>query len=293
VWQTGLTLAEERMSDVVGSLEETSTNELGVSSTRQIAKDSGLPQKSVHRILRHKLHLFPYHLSVHQSLQQGDKEKRKEFAEWMLTDLDLMDKTLWTDEAYFSLNGEINNHNCIVWGKSKPTTVLTTTMFSPKVCVWIGVSSSFILEPYFFDGTVDGESYLTMLHKHVIPQLQRLRVIKDIIFMHDGAPPHIHHGVKKFLLQKFGNEHVISRDFTHFWPPRSPDLNPCDFWLWGALKEVVYGTRIYASIGALKQNICDAVSNISPYHSYVGISHLLDRLELVIAENGDLIEHLM
>ena len=23
------------------------------------------------------------------------------------------------------------------------------------------------------------------------------------------------------------------------WPPRSPDLNPCDFYLWGYLKSVV------------------------------------------------------
>ncbi|EFN60466.1 hypothetical protein EAG_00004, partial [Camponotus floridanus] len=33
---------------------------------------------------------------------------------------------------------------------------------------------------------------------------------------------------------------------AHFWqwPPRSPDYNPCDFFLWGALKERIYFNRI-------------------------------------------------
>jgi hypothetical protein len=116
-------------------------------------------------------------------------------------------------------------------------------MFSPKVCVWIGVSLTFILKPFFFEATVNGECYLSMLRNHVIPQLQRLRVMNDIIFMQDGAPPHIHKDVKSFLIEKFTSDRVISRNFAQFWPLRSPDLNPCDYWLWGALKGAVYSER--------------------------------------------------
>ncbi|KAJ8959387.1 hypothetical protein NQ318_022074 [Aromia moschata] len=35
-----------------------------------------------------------------------------------------------------------------------------------------------------------------------------------------------------------GNEAPIS------WPPRSPDLNPCDFFIWGDLKQKVYCVSI-------------------------------------------------
>jgi hypothetical protein len=28
------------------------------------------------------------------------------------------------------------------------------------------------------------------------------------------------------------------------WPPRSPDLNPLDFYLWGHLKSLVYATPV-------------------------------------------------
>ncbi|GFX61743.1 hypothetical protein TNCV_1382411 [Trichonephila clavipes] len=34
-------------------------------------------------------------------------------------------------------------------------------------------------------------------------------------------------------------ERVISRQFLHMWPPRSPDLKPCDFWLWGHLRQLL------------------------------------------------------
>ncbi|GFX46946.1 uncharacterized protein TNCV_315691 [Trichonephila clavipes] len=55
--------------------------------------------------------------------------------------------------------------------------------------------------------------------------------------MQDGAPPHITRCVKDVLKHHFTVEHVISRQFLHLRPPRSPDLNPCDFWLWGYARQ--------------------------------------------------------
>jgi hypothetical protein len=40
----------------------------------------------------------------------------------------------------------------------------------------------------------------------------------------------------------FGNR-VISRNGEVAWPPRSPDLTACDFFLWSHLKIEVYRTR--------------------------------------------------
>ena len=34
--------------------------------------------------------------------------------------------------------------------------------------------------------------------------------------------------------------HLIFRNGDISWPPRSPDLSPCDFFLWGYLKSKVY-----------------------------------------------------
>jgi hypothetical protein len=37
-----------------------------------------------------------------------------------------------------------------------------------------------------------------------------------------------------------GDDRIIIKGF---WPPRSPDLNPCDFYLWGKLRNIVYANN--------------------------------------------------
>jgi hypothetical protein len=47
------------------------------------------------------------------------------------------------------------------------------------------------------------------------------------------------------------------------WPPRSPDLTPCDFFLWGYLKAKVYEQRPQ-TLEALKEAIRQEVAAITP-----------------------------
>ncbi|GBN07683.1 hypothetical protein AVEN_16643-1 [Araneus ventricosus] len=60
-------------------------------------------------------------------------------------------------------------------------------------------------------------------------------------FMQDGARPHRTPAVFDFLSEHF-NDRVIALDYDKHtgsgmaWPPYSPDLTPCDFFLWGYLK---------------------------------------------------------
>ncbi|GFU53452.1 uncharacterized protein TNCV_1998211 [Trichonephila clavipes] len=42
------------------------------------------------------------------------------------------------------------------------------------------------------------------------------------------------------LIHTFGEDRIVSRRCRYPWPPRSPDLTPADFWLWGYLKSRVY-----------------------------------------------------
>ena len=45
------------------------------------------------------------------------------------------------------------------------------------------------------------------------------------------------------------------------WPPRSPDLNPLDFFLWGYLKTEVYRTEVQ-DIDELRERITAAAYNL-------------------------------
>ena len=59
--------------------------------------------------------------------------------------------------------------------------------------------------------------------------------------MQDGAPPHRRRIVTDRLTELFGDR-VITLNRAVEWPPRSPDLTPLDFFLWGYLKSKVYQT---------------------------------------------------
>jgi hypothetical protein len=76
-------------------------------------------------------------------------------------------------------------------------------------------------------------------------------------FQQDGASPHRGKKVQKYLKKKFGDRFIDKKT----WPPRSPDLNPCDFFLWGYLKSRVYNP-LPNNLDELKANRAREISNI-------------------------------
>ena len=61
-------------------------------------------------------------------------------------------------------------------------------------------------------------------------------------FQQDGAPPYYHRDVRSFLDEILPNRWIGRRSFAEY-PPRSLDLTPLDFFLWGYLKDKVYAMR--------------------------------------------------
>jgi len=58
-------------------------NQFGVASSHSVARGIGIPQSSVQRILRNRLHMYPYKLQTNQQLSGADKDARIEFANLM------------------------------------------------------------------------------------------------------------------------------------------------------------------------------------------------------------------
>ena len=46
------------------------------------------------------------------------------------------------------------------------------------------------------------------------------------------------------------------------WPPRSPDLSPLDFFLWGYIKNIVYAEKI-KNIQHLQERITSAIETVT------------------------------
>ena len=91
-------------------------------------------------------------------------------------------------------------------------------------------------EQYFFEDSVNQHYYLAMLRKIFWPKHIHTSEYKKYYFQQDGATLRTANIVQNWLSSKFGDKFMAKLR----WPPRSPDLNPCDYYLWGYLKYVVY-----------------------------------------------------
>jgi len=84
-------------------------------STRELQRNLGILYVTVWRILqRHKFHL--YHITLTQDVSENDMRLRKQFCRWALRmireDPTFFQYVLFSDEASFHNNGQLNRHNC-------------------------------------------------------------------------------------------------------------------------------------------------------------------------------------
>ena len=94
-----------------------------------------------------------------------------------------------------------------------------------------------------------------MLDDRILPSIREAygNMRRDIWFMQDGAPAHKGLNVRHKLHEVFGNR-VLGLGFRQEWPPRSPDLTPCDFFCGVASK-----TR-YTLVHQLHWRYCENAS---------------------------------
>ena len=68
-------------------------------------------------------------------------------------------------------------------------------------------------------------------------------------------------------------------------PPRSPDLNPCDYFLWGYLKSKVY-KPLPKTLDDLKENITREIQKINTSVLESTFLNFTKRCHLLIEKNG-------
>ena len=107
-----------------------------------------------------------------------------------------------------------------------------------------------------------GQNYLNFRQNELPKQLEDVPLVTRIAvyFQHDGAPSHYTRHVMKNLNDTFPNR-WIGRGSTINWPPRSPDLTPLDFCLWGLMKSELYRKKVDTR-DELLVNILDVIACI-------------------------------
>ena len=81
--------------------------------------------------------------------------------------------------------------------------------------------------------------------------------LDNIWFQPDGTKCDTARATTELLREKFGDS-IILRNCDIEWPPRSCDLTPLDYFLWGHLKSLVFSNKP-DPLQALKVNIERAI----------------------------------
>ena len=119
--------------------------------------------------------------------------------------------------------GYVNKQNCRFWSEDQPEELQKLSMHSEKVTVWCGLWAGGITGSYFFKDAA---------------KVQHLD-LHDMWLQQDGATCHTARVTMDLLRGEFA-EHFISRSGPVNWQPRSCDLTPLDYFLWGYVKSHVY-----------------------------------------------------
>lgn len=254
-------------------------------SLRRTHLATGISLGSAHTIARAILNLYPYRIQLLHHLKQPDYKRRKEFCQWFV-DRPLVEQFFTaSDEAYFHIDGNVNNYNFRIWNQNNPNFVVEKELNPDKCLVWCSISSNKIIGPYFFDSTVNADNYLEMLQQFFWQEHKRQKKYRQYYFQQDGAPPHRAIVVQEWLKDQFGDKFLTTKQ----WPPRSPDLNPCDFFLWGYLKDKVYRKK-YETIEELKEEIRNEIKKISKITLSAVFKDLKKRCLLCIDNKGGHVE---
>ena len=281
-------------------LEHVRHNNQRISSRRNGLQ---LTQSTFNRITRLDVRYHPYQMIRRHELLARDHERRMAFSNWLLQRPPRFVQDLVIgDEACFSLNSSLNTHNIRQYSPrgQRPLNFSYEKKNSrQKVTVWVGlVGNGTLLGPYFLDQNVNGECYLNMINDQVVPTLDQMPrfarrrngQFRRLWWAQDGAPAHRRRIVTDRLHQLFGNR-VISLNEEVEWPPRSPDLTPLDFFLWGHLKSRIFSSPP-ANIEELRRRIVDETDVVRQDGNLIrrACQGMLRRAQLCIRRNGGHVE---
>ncbi|GFT70242.1 putative transposable element [Trichonephila clavipes] len=109
-------------------------------------------------------------------------------------------------------------------------------------------------------------------------------VCPELWFQQDSATCHTAHATIDLLKDTFGDR-LISHFGPVNWPPRSCDLTPLDYFLWGYVKSLVYADNPQ-TLDHLEANIRRVIADIRPQMLEKVIENWTSRLDYIRASRS-------
>ena len=273
-------------------------------SVRRASIQLQLSYGTIRRILRNFLKMFPYKIQIEKPLQATDKARRLQFAQqfqqFLNDDPGVLNSIWFSDEAHFYLDGHVNKQNMRFWAQEQPHRTVARPLHPLKTTAWCAISAKGIIGPFFVHEIITADRYRNLILDPFLDDLNQQDEINidSAFFQQDGARPHTANRILDFIHESFGSRVLSNRyperfDEGHQWPPYSPDLNPCDYFLWGYLKDRVYRNNPH-TVAELEANISNEVAAISLDTLERVVGNFARRLDLMVeSDDGGHFENVL
>ncbi len=278
--RSGRPISQDKIDEVAKVIRE-----FPFSSGRSISSQTGIHHSTINKILRDHLHLEKRHAKwIPHLLSKDDMRRRVEYSKELYQFLsNLSDEKLCNvvtcDESWFYLNYFTSD----AWLPEGEELEIPKRMIGDqKIMIFSAFSSAgpLLLEVLprnsKFTSAYMCEVILPKLNNACRTQL-KVRSNQKIFIHMDNAKPHTAgKTIKQIMALKF-------KQLPH--PPYSPDISPCDFFLYGYIKEQLKGIH-HDTPEELYQSIVHIVENV-PKDTWLGVyKEWISRLQSIMTSDG-------
>ena len=284
----------EAIEELILSQEEAPGSHLSI---REIGHTLDIPKSSVNVIVKRDLRLACFKRKKAQELTPQNKASRLIRAGQLLRKFKshVIPFIWFTDEKLFHVASPKNSQNCRLYAAAgtRKKEIATNRLlaerptFSKSIMVSVGVSLLGTTELIFVEPGVkiNSEYYRNnLLARDMLPVIREISG-EFFILQQDSAPAHRARETIAFLKTKVPQFISPSE-----WPPNSPDLNPVDYTVWGALEQRVYRHKV-KDINELRQRLVQEWNSMDHKVIESAIQQWRKRLQACVAAKGGHFEY--
>jgi len=250
------------------------------------------------RIAKRDLKLSSFKRIPVQVITEAVKHKRLTRSQALLRRLTVKKtkKIFFTDEKIFYVSPPINSQNNRVWSAGRKRDVdsrrllVQRAKFSAHVMVSAGICFGGKGRLHFVPEKVkiNADFYVKDLLPKLLEDCNAL-LPNGFIFQQDGAPAHFSSLAQAWIDQRVPD--FIKKDE---WPPNSPDVNPLDYHVWGAMLEKYKQYKPKPTNKAELKAALEAIWEDLPQDAIdLAVLAFRKRLQACINAEGGHIEHLL
>lgn len=229
---------------------------------RAMAVSMNISQSSINYIIKKlQLKMVKKPKCHHLSESSIEKRRKRSWPLYVMLRGERWKKFVTSDEAWFYLTnsqGKRNVHYISRTGSRKDCEIFSKQSHPKGVMVWAALSSRGVLKPIFVEpgAKINAVYYINKILKPFIRDVKRFYPDGQYVFHQDSAPSH----AAKKTLQYLKEQKVVFIP-PEKWLPNSPDAAPCNFFLWGCLKNRVNKRKV-KTLSGLKKAIQDELQKI-------------------------------